>query len=262
MLPLLLLVQTPNSSSRMQLLICLLQRVRSLPEARTALCIFVSTEWASVYLALCQQTLRFIQPQEEFSKSPLGKEWPAWFWKPLIASPDGQSWVPLLLSKKVESRLVLELLGTLILTPHPNPRLSPRLLPPKEAASRLFQSPSKSSPCQNNEAPALKSRVFRRQADGPMEPSVSSLTFMASLYTWHSLSVAQTFIRENRGQPCVPPLPPRPPPLVGVTVCHVQWIRKEGIKGAPPTDVRATYEHLEVLREVCHCHAGGLWVNG
>lgn len=51
----------------MQLLICLLQRLRSLPEA---LRIFLSTEWASVYLALCQQTLRFIQPQEEFSVSP------------------------------------------------------------------------------------------------------------------------------------------------------------------------------------------------
>lgn len=253
MLPLLLLVQTPNSSSYMQLLICLLQRLRSLPEA---LRIFVSTEWASVYLALCQQTLRFIQPQEEFSESPLGKEWPAWFWKALIASPDGQSWVPLLLSKKVESRLVLELLGTLILTPHPNPMLSPRLLPPKEAASRLYQSPSKSSPCQNNEAPALKSMVFRRQADGPMGLAVSSLTFTASLYTWHSLTVARTSIRENRRQPCAPPLPPRPPPLVGVTIC--QGGNKKGTADWRQSYIRA----FRRAWEICHCHAGGLWVNG
>lgn len=42
-------------------------------------------------MALFQLALWFIWPQKGFSTFSLKKEWPAWFWKSLVASPDGYS---------------------------------------------------------------------------------------------------------------------------------------------------------------------------
>ena len=143
-------------------------------------------------------------------------------WFDLLAVPKTQGTTPSFHKSQVQTWPCIS--WTLTLTPHPSPRLSPALLPPKEEASRLLPSPrSPASVFLSEQWSPSSERQGVQETGWQPNGTFCQLADMPGI----PIHLTQpdhgsTFIIENRGPLGGPPLPPGPPLLVGVMVLGQQ----------------------------------------